>query len=197
MASTLPEEALLLQFNQRDTRALEKVYNLFYNELHYYAYKLYKDTNENFYDAVHDVFINLWCSKTQFEKLINIKAYLFVALRNHFKHFMLHNKHITAYQKNILMENADSEDNISRSEIFAYLQSLFDILPKESADILRLSLEGFEIDEIALKLGKSKQTIYNKKSEAIKKLREYVKKEDELKLILCLLRTPKSLLPLA
>ena len=90
------EEAILLKnFNRRIEKDFGKVYSLFYNDLFYFAAKLYQHTEVEPRDAIHDIFLNLWQSASlKFEHLTDIKAYLFVSLRNHFKSYVRHHQYI-------------------------------------------------------------------------------------------------------
>ena len=94
------EEAILLKnFNHRIEKDFGKVYSLFYNDLFYFAAKLYQHTEMEPRDAIHDIFLNLWQSDTlKFEHLTDIKAYLFVSLRNHFKSYVRHHQYIEEYE---------------------------------------------------------------------------------------------------
>lgn len=76
---------LLERFNKRDIPAFGEVYSLYYDDLFYYALKLYENTNIEPQDAVHDTFLKLWQqSETKFKSQGDLKAYLFVVIRNDF-----------------------------------------------------------------------------------------------------------------
>lgn len=65
-----------------------------------------------------------------------------------------------------------------KSELRGNCKYILGLLPEECAEVLRLFFEGLNTEEIALKLGKTKQTIYNKKHEAISILKKKISKED-------------------
>jgi len=182
------EAVLLANFNARIEEDFGKVYSLFYNDLFYFAVKLYQHTEVEPRDAIHDVFLSLWQSKKlRFERLIDIKAYLFVALRNNFKSFVKHHRYVEKYQASQLLDKDAFEANVIESETLFAFHCILELLPAESAEILKLFLAGWKIEEIAQKLGKTKQTIYNKKSEAIAYLKSKLSK-DSLILFVLLLR---------
>lgn len=181
------EAVLLLNFNDRIEEDFGKVYSLFYNDLFYFAAKFYRNTEVEPRDAIQDVFLSLWQSKSlRFERLIDIKAYLFVALRNNFRSFCLHHKYIEKYEASLLLDKDSFEANVVESELLSTFHYILGLLPEESAEILRLFLNGWKAEEIACKLGKTKQTIYNKKSEAITLLKNKLTK-DTLLLFLSLM----------
>lgn len=176
------EEIILLKnFNRRIEKDFGKVYSLFYNDLFYFTTKLYQHTEVEPRDAIHDVFLNLWQSTSlKFERLTDIKAYLFVSLRNHFKMYYRHNQYIEKYKVDQLLDKDSFEVNIIESETLSTFHYVLGLLPEESAEILKLFLNGWKVEEIAQKLGKNKQTIYNKKSEAITYLKSKLSKDSLL-----------------
>ena len=180
------EEAILLKnFNRRIEKDFGKVYSLFYNDLFYFAAKLYQHTEVEPRDAIHDIFLNLWQSASlKFEHLTDIKAYLFVSLRNHFKSYVRHHQYIKEYEASLLLDKDQFEVDIIESETLSTLHHILELLPEESAEILKLFLNGWKAEEIAQKLGKNKQTIYNKKSEAIAYLKNKLSKDSLLLLFI-------------
>ena len=180
------EEAILLKnFNRRIEKDFGKVYSLFYNDLFYFAAKLYQHTEVEPRDAIHDIFLNLWQSASlKFEHLTDIKAYLFVSLRNHFKSYVRHHQYLKEYEASLLLDKDQFEVDIIESETLSTFHHILELLPEESAEILKLFLNGWKAEEIAQKLGKNKQTIYNKKSEAIAYLKNKLSKDSLLLLFI-------------
>lgn len=168
---------LIHQFNCRINEALSEVYLMFYNELHYYAIGLYQGTAVDPCDAIHDVFLSLWQSNTKFEELINIKAYLFISIRNSFRQFLSKNKSIDKFKEFKQYNNELFAIDVIESEVLSTIHQVLRLLPQESAEILQLFFDGWDIDEIATKLNKTKRTIYNKKSDAIAILRNKLPKD--------------------
>lgn len=171
------EDLLLKKFNNREPDAFGMIYSMFYNELQLFTKNLYRSTNEQSSDAIQDVFLSLWRNENKFDKLINIKAYLYISIRNNFRSYLNHNKYVIEHQKYSLMDSDMFEIDVLKSELYSAMYEILKIIPEDSADILRLFLNGFNADEIANKLGKNKQTIYNKKTEAISILKNKLSKD--------------------
>lgn len=172
------ESVLMSAFNGKDSNAYAYVYDLYYNELFFFAVRLYGDTVVEPSDAVQDVFLSLWHSgNVSFCRLTDIKAYLFVALNNNCRRYHSRLRYSRQYQESQKRESDRFETAVVESEMFAALHQMLGVLSAESAEIMRLFLQGWNADEIAEKLGKTKRTIYNKKSEAIAILRRKLPKE--------------------
>lgn len=175
MGNKLGDNKLVVKFNSRDSSAFEEVYLALYDELHYYTAGLYRDTRVESCDIVHDVFIALWDNKSiKFDEILNIKAYLYVSIRNRFKSHLTHIKCVDKYNDYVRSDEKYFEVDIIESEVLAQMHNILNILPRDSAEILSMMLKGWSIEEIAESMGKTKRTIYNKKSEAISFLRRKI-----------------------
>ncbi len=167
------KETLLLikRFNQKSIEAFGEVYNLFYEELFYYASKLYGDTDVDNRDVIHDILLKLWqAEKNDFTSLEAIKAYLLLSIKNARRTLSTHMEHVRLYSDSQKQERFEAD--VLEIEILSTLHHALGILPPQSAEILSLFLHGWSAEEIAEKLDYSKQTVYNKKAEAIAHLKK-------------------------
>src|SRR5687767_5022335 len=71
---------IIEDFKKGSTRALNYIYNLFYNPLCYFAGQLV--SKEEAEDIVTDTFVKLWLKHEDFHSLQGIKAFLYIAVRN-------------------------------------------------------------------------------------------------------------------
>lgn len=181
------ESALLSRINNGETEAYGELYSLFFNELYYYTSKLYQNTEIQAADAVQDVFLAMWQSPGHnFLSLSGIKAYLFVSVRNNFKKYIRHTKHKNKFLDYSADEFDRFEADVFEAEIFNLFHTILDMLPAETAEIFQLFFKGWSAKEIAEKMGKSTQTIYNIRSQALAILRKRLSK-DVMGLLLTLL----------
>ena len=172
----IKDKALLSRFNNRDYNAFGDVYSLFFKELYVFASRTYYGTGIDPKDAVHDVFISLWKNENiKFEYLSNIKSYIYTSIKNHFKNYLVHKKYINKYNDYILSDDKFVVD-IIESEVYSFVSQAINILPRDSADILKYYLDGWNADEIAEKMQVSVRYVYKKKSEAISLLRNRLNK---------------------
>lgn len=172
----IDDDLLLSRFNKRDADAFGTIYSVLYKELHYYTATITHDTEIIPADIIHDIFINLWQSENmRFESVLNIKIYLFAAIKNNFRNYLKHHK-IKEKYKDHSMEVIHVTDVIE-SELYIMVQESLNLLPEECANVIKLLIEGYDTDDIAKLLGKKTQTIYNTKHKAINLLRTKLSKD--------------------
>lgn len=166
------ENSLIARFNARDTEAFVSVYRQLFTELHAYAARLYRDTVIHPEDAVQDVFCSLLENRgNHFERLADIRAFLYTAVRNRYKSFLEHEKVADRYREHVETE-ADLTTENAENELRHLLQSGIALLPENQAQVLNLYIEGYEPEEIAERLQISTRTVYNTKSLAVQALKE-------------------------
>lgn len=182
------DRLLLKDFNKRDDYAFSFIYNKFYNEFHLYASTLYVGTTVEPKDAVQDAFMHVWENGSiTFNELINIKAYIIIMIKNRYKNYLQHLSCERRYSDKIDTVDSTFEIDILENRIYTIAEEILSLLPKDSADILRLYIKGWKPEEISIELEKPIQTIYNKKSEAISFLKRKVSK-DKLLLFMLLIQ---------
>lgn len=172
------ESLLLSQFNNRDDVAFSHVYISLYDELYFFADRTYdRDNIISFDDIIQDVFVGLWENKKQkFNAFQNIKAYVYIAIKNRYLNHIRHLKHV---QKHINYEKGIEDKfvvDMASSEILSFISSSETLLPSDCAEIFKLSIEGWDIKEIADKLGITDSAIYKRRNKAIKILRKTLSK---------------------
>ncbi len=129
-------------------------------------------------DIVADVFLKFWEKKESLQEVNNVKAFLYVAIRNRCLDYLKKVKH----EASIEPAGFNEDWQVSGSEYF--LQAIYDAetirqlykaiesLPAECKKVVELGLEGFSTNEIAEKLGISASAVSNQKSRAVKLLKE-------------------------
>ena len=170
-----PDALLLKRFNRRETEAFTFVYMRFFTELHAYACRLYRHTQTLPEDAVQDVFCYLWENRHKsFDNLVNLKAFLYVMLKNRYIHHLEHQK-VADRHKEIMEREAQFEQDVADSELAVKLKEYVEHIPEPGGQVIKYYLNGYEANDIAQKMGLSIQSIYNIKSQAIQFLRKLFK----------------------
>lgn len=178
----IEQNKLLKDFNARDASAFEKVYLMFFRELYTYSSMLYNKTTLSAEDIIHDTFMDLWMSKVQFDATYKIKAYIYVAIRNDFKNYIVRNKRLIAYYDSIHAEEMMSVD-VFEAEVYSEMNEALKLLPEDYARVIQLFIEGYKPSEIAQKLNRTQQNIYNIKHDALNILKEKIDKNKLLFLL--------------
>lgn len=161
-------QILLDKFNNRDRRAFSEVYLLLYDELYYFASNLYRGTEISAGDVIQDIFVKLWETRKQkFVGMINVKAYLFVGIRNSFTTYINHQKHIDKYRGFVELNDDYFISQMAETEIFSYIDEAINLLPDECGKVLMCYLEGLNVKETAVRLKKTESTIYTQRKDAI------------------------------
>lgn len=180
MCDDIKEEILLLEyFNKRDSVAFGYFYQKLYNDLYYYSAKLYEDTEVLPEDSIHDIFIYLWNSKQiKFDNLYKLKAYLIISIKNRYRNYLDRQKSKNRYIKFYEENHKQFETDIAEVEIISLINNAINLLPEECAKIFRFHVAGWEVKDIATKLGKAQSTVYSQKQKAINILKQKLKNND-------------------
>lgn len=177
---TFNHQELLAGFNKRNREAFCLVYQKYYNELLYFAQKLFQDNPEIFpSDAVQDLFLKIWESEKQFESFEMLKSYSYLSIRNRWKNMLEHAGYVKEYAA---MQDPHPTDDyvlasIIEAETLAILYQQLNTLTPACAQIIRLSLQGLSNQEIAKELTISIHTVYSQKQKAIQILRNQLPKQ--------------------
>lgn len=179
------EDEVIKCFNRRTTDAFSYIYMMYYDALYMFTAKLYVGTEIEAEDVVQDIFLSVWTNKnTVFESLLHIKRYLYLSVRNHFLKYSEHQKSVLKYNKSVKKEDFVSE--MIEVEVVSKLSTMIDTLPKDSAAILKMYIEGMDVKEIAKKIDRTERTVYNQKREALQILKEKFSKSPLFSILIIL-----------
>ncbi|MGL5682165.1 MAG: RNA polymerase sigma factor [Marinifilaceae bacterium] len=168
------EKQLIKGFNKKNRAAFGQIYTILHQELTLYASTIFNGTNESTDDIIQDIFLKIWDDgSVQFESIARIKAFIFVSIKNSYKNHIRSLHHQNQYH-----DYAEKEFiyDIMECEAYIKLVETLGILPQDCATVIRMYLEGYKPDEIAATLNYKPQTIYNKKQEAITRLKNKINK---------------------
>lgn len=174
------DDELLILLQKGNERAFTAIYERYHKLLFVLAYKYLKD-NDSAKDAVQQIFLKLWESRTLFSININLRNYLYTMLKNHLLNEIRNN--YTALEKNyeLAQEAIEYENEIlsklEEKEMTEQLYRAINDLPEQKKVVclykLRDSLSNLEIAE---KMQISVPTVKTHYSQAIKLLREHFDK---------------------
>ena len=163
------DDELLILLQKGNERAFTAIYERYHKLLYVLAYKYLKD-NDTAKDAVQQIFLKLWESRSLFSML---KNHLLNEIRNNY----------TALEKNyeLAQETIEYENEIlsklEEKEMTEQLYRAIDGLPEQKKAVCLYKLkDSLSNQEIAEKMQISIPTVKTHYSQAIKLLREHFDK---------------------
>ena len=174
------DDELLILLQKGNERAFTAIYERYHKLLYVLAYKYLKD-NDTAKDAVQQIFLKLWESRSLFSIHINLRNYLYTMLKNHLLNEIRNN--YTALEKNyeLAQETIEYENEIlsklEEKEMTEQLYRAIDSLPEQKKAVCLYKLkDSLSNQEIAEKMQLSIPTVKTHYSQAIKLLREHFDK---------------------
>ncbi len=174
------DDELLILLQKGNERAFTVIYERYHKLLYVLAYKYLKD-NDIAKDAVQQIFLKLWESRSLFSIHINLRNYLYTMLKNHLLNEIRNN--YTALEKNyeLAQETIEYENEIlsklEEKEMTEQLYRAIDGLPEQKKAVCLYKLkDSLSNQEIAEKMQISIPTVKTHYSQAIKLLREHFDK---------------------
>jgi len=166
------------QFTKGDCdrrHAFKQCFKTYYPTLLSKAIKLLK-VPELAEDAVQDVFVQLWNSKTELSALKSVEAFLVKCLKNRGLNILRSQKReILRYiekKYNAPTNTENTEQTVMFNDIYGRVQNSIDGLSKARREVFEMKLEGASNKEIANQLDISENTVkvhYNRASKTIRK----------------------------
>lgn len=170
------EKESIIALKNNNFPAFDYLYNLYKERLYGFAVGYLKSTEEA-KGLVQNVFLKVWENRAELDEAKSFNAYLFTIAKNtilnHFRKKANEQSYIDHLKTNFdLFYNRTAED-IEYSDLEEQVKKIVDLLPKRRREIYLMSrTEGFNNDEIAVKLNISRKTVENQITLATKVLRE-------------------------
>lgn len=182
MPEPISEGELVAMFRRSDRAALKHLYGLHYKTLCYFAANLVKDRQQA-EDMVADSYVKLWTLRANFDTLTNIRAFLYITVRNACFNYLRQAKRMTAAQQEMLYLLQNESTQLQFHEIEASLldkiYSEIESLPKQCKQVFKLFyIERLNTAEIASRMKLSRNTVQNHKMRAMKLLRTALLKKN-------------------
>jgi RNA polymerase sigma-70 factor (family 1) len=175
--NTYSDVQLAEAFRNGDANALKVLWDNFYKSLVYFADQLVKNDLLS-EDIVSETFVKVWNLRDRFENVHNIKAFLYVTVRNscydHLRSQQIHariHKEIL-YTSDITSEMQRDDYDMMYAEYLQQLYAQVNELPDRCREVFRLYFfEQRTTREIADLLNITEQTVRNQKTKAVHLLR--------------------------
>jgi RNA polymerase sigma-70 factor (family 1) len=156
--------------------SFQNSFNQFYNALCFFADKMLRDRAAA-EDTVENVFIKLWEKKPDFNDYKNIKAVLYISVRNACFN-LIKKRRSNRFEQDELsyLLNQESQDfilsEITRAEVLREIYEEMQKLPPECRKVMQFYfVEGLDAKDIASRLGVAVSTVRNQKAYGTKILK--------------------------
>ena len=165
----------IIQFQNGDRQAFNEVFDQFYAALYNFCKRL-TSSPEDGEEITLQTFLKLWQRKENFHSIENIKAFLYITARNTCFSLLQYKK----IHKVDLVDPADLPAGVEKdaqskmigAEVLRAIDAEVKQLPPMAQKVFELTYyEGLNREEIANKLGISKEAVSYHKSIALKVLR--------------------------
>jgi RNA polymerase sigma-70 factor (ECF subfamily) len=182
-----------MQYNSRDSeaqlvRSLSKGNILAFNTLfREYSSRLYRfaygylKSEEVSEELVQEVFTRIWENRKSLKSEYSFKSYLFTIAFNIIKKQFRRESCATEYFRTRILEDFDLETTkqINYDSLYHYVLELVDLLPERRKEIfIKSRIEGLNIKEISDVLKISHKTVENQLTDALKFIRNNLKREN-------------------
>ena len=162
----------ITDFQNGDKESYRLLFNLLYPLMCLYAKKFLGDYNDA-EDITQEVFIELWHQHSKFESLNQIKAFLYLSIKNRCLNFKKHLVIKENYARTTLSNDELLLDEfLIETEVVHHINNAIINLPEQQKQIILLGLQGLKNNEIAESLQISINTVKLQKKIAYRKLRE-------------------------
>lgn len=172
------EDKLIKQFNKGDRQALTRVYDMWFSNLCYFAYRVTGDMAEA-EDITSTTMQALLSRHEHFETMANVKAFLYITARNKcLKYLQSAQKQKTSHKELYEMQGDTGEYVLAqmiKAEMMKKIYNEIENLPPNRKDVFKLFyIEGLDVSEIAEKLKMTPGAVSTSKSRALEQLRNII-----------------------
>ena len=164
-------------FIEGDMICFKKVYDCYRDRIYAYAFKITR-SHELSEEVVQDVFIKIWNKRNKINPEYSFSSFIFRVAHNHTINLLKRIGYDKIAKERISQSSDNSVDDTDHklilNEYLGIMNKAIDELPPKRKDIFNLSrVQGVSHDEIAEKLGISKNTVKSQLVKATKTIKLY------------------------
>lgn len=165
------QDKTVIEFQQGNKDSYRSIFNQLYPTMCLFARKFIRDTNDA-EDISQEVYIELWNQRAKFESFEQIKAFLYLSIKNRCLNFIKHQAVKEKYSQISLLEQEQYfEEFVVEVDVIHQLNDAIKNLPEQRKVIMQLSMQGLSNNEIAENMQISINTVKLHKKIAYKELR--------------------------
>jgi len=191
LLSSYEENLLLREVSNGNEKAFRTVYDLYFNRLSAYIFKLCKSETAT-EEIVQDIFVKLWVSRVCLAEVTSPESYIFATARNktidYLRRLARETDLIGVLKGQLQLYNNDIEDKLNASELKRLIEEALVPLSAQKKSVFRLSKnEGLSLDEIAVSMHLSKSTVKNHLSETLRHVRDHLRQHPNSEALMLIL----------
>ena len=166
------QDKTVIEFQRGDKESFRLLFNMLYPVMCLFARKFIVDYDDA-EDITQEIFIELWNQRAKFESINQIKAFLYLSIKNRCINFKKHISIKEKYAQTTLSDNDIVFDAfVIEAEVVQNLNNAINKLPEQRKQVIMLSMQGLTNNEIADSMQISINTVKQQKKIAYKQLRE-------------------------
>lgn len=179
------EKELVIRLTEGDKDAFCKLYNLYREQLIFFAFKFLKSSTYT-EDIVQDTFTNIWLGRKFIQVDVPFSTYLYTIVKNRVLNQLrsLERQHfLEDHVRTHAIDYAeDAQNELLSQDLKGVVQKAFETLSPRQQKVFRLSREGhMSYKEIADNLGISVNTVHEHITSCLHIIRQYLIKYCEMK----------------
>ena len=175
--SKFNDQELTVLLKQGDQLAFTEIYNRYWAEMYYHAFRILKD-EEGSKDVVQDIFSNLWLKSASLNAETKLSGHLYITVRNKVFNLIEQNKVRSDYLISVaaFAEEVVESSLLDEKQLIEIVEAEIKNLPPKMREIFELSRkENLSHKEIAEKLNISDQTVKKQVQNALKILKPKIR----------------------
>lgn len=174
------EKLLLEQISEDNEEAFSQVFYAYKDKLYAFIYRI-TESKELSADIVQDTFLKIWELRGKLFSIDNFNAYLFRMAQNQaineLRRMSRETLVLAERQKTNNFSSETPEEKLQYKNITAYIREIVNSLPPQQKTVYCLSREqNLKQEDIAQQLQISISTVQNHMTQALKTIREKLKK---------------------
>lgn len=165
------QDKTVIDFQHGDKESYRLIFNMLYPVMCLFARKFINDYDDA-EDITQEIFIELWHRHANFVSFEQIKAFLYLSIKNSCLNFIKHQAVKEKYSQSSLLEREKHfEEFVVEADVIQHLNEAINNLPEQRKQIMQLSMQGLANNEIAENMQISINTVKLHKKIAYKELR--------------------------